>query len=98
MKKIIPYLKSAIDLPGYKLNVEFEDGITGIIDLNKWIGKSAFAYWNDYKYFQSFYITEDKKIEWNKEIDMNPDAFYLELVDKSFSEYASDKQFLRYSH
>jgi hypothetical protein len=98
MNKIIPYLKSATALTGYKLNVEFDDGITGIIDLNKWIGKIAFAYWNDYKNFQFFHITEDKKIEWNEQIDMDPDSFYLELINKSFSEYTSDLQFLGYPH
>jgi hypothetical protein len=29
---------------------------------------------------------------------MDPDAFYLEIVNKTFSKYAGDRQFLRYSH
>ncbi len=60
--------------------------------------RGLFTYWNDYKNFQSFRITENKKIEWNEEIDMDSDAFYLELINKSFSEYAGDQQFLRYTH
>ena len=35
MNKLIPYLKKAIPQKGYKLFVEFEDGISGIIDLQK---------------------------------------------------------------
>ena len=46
-------------------------------------------------FFQS---NANKKLEWNEEIDMDPDSFYLRFVNKSFKEYASDKQFLRYSH
>ena len=98
MNKLIPYLKTATALPGYKLMVEFEDGIKGIIDLSSWKGKGVFKYWDEEKRFSSFIITTDKKIEWNEEINMDPDAFYLKLVNKTFEEYAGDKQFLRHPH
>lgn len=98
MNKIIPYLKSAKALPGYKLSIEFEDGIQGIIDLHKWKGKGVFNVWNDEKKFQSFKITADKKIEWNENIDMDPDAFYLQLINKTFQEYADNQQLLRHSN
>jgi len=95
MNKIIPYLKNARALPGYKLSVEFEDGIEGVIDLKKWRGKGVFSFWNDEKNFSSFKITTDKKLEWNEDIDMDPDAFYLQLIRKTFEEYAGNKQLLR---
>ncbi len=98
MNKIIPYLKSANALHGYKLFVEFEDGIKGTIDLNKWNEKDVFSFWKDEKNFKSFQITADKKIKWNENIDMDPDAFYLQLIKKTFQEYASDQQFLRDSY
>jgi hypothetical protein len=98
VNNIIPYLINAYALPDYKLKVEFEDGIEGIIDLGNWKGKGVFSFWNDENNFKSFKITSNKKLEWNDEIDMDPDSFYLKLVNKSFEEYASDKQFLRYSH
>lgn len=93
MNKIIPYLKNAEALPEYRLKVEFEDGVKGIIDLNKRKGMGVFKYWNDYKNFELFRLTDDKRIQWNEEIDMDPDAFYLELINKTFSEYAGDQQF-----
>lgn len=83
MNKIIPYLKKADALPGYRLAVEFEDGVQGIVDLNGW--KGVFNYWNDGKNFQLFELTNDKKIKWNEEIDMDPDAFYLELNKKLYA-------------
>ncbi len=64
MNKIIPYLKKADILPGYRLAVEFEDGINGTIDLSKWKGKGVFKYWNDYKNFELVQLTDDKKIQW----------------------------------
>ena len=92
--KIIPYLKSVSAMNGHKLFVEFEDGISGIIDLYKWKGKGVFEFWNDEENFKAFKITSDKKIEWNKEIDMDPDAFYLQLIGKTFDEYVGNKQLL----
>lgn len=95
MNKIIPYLKKAEARPGYELFVAFEDGVTGVIDLKKWQGKGVFEYWDIEENFKNFKITADKKLEWNEFIDMDPDAFYLQLIGKSFDEYASDKQLLR---
>jgi hypothetical protein len=98
MNNFIPYLKNVTSLPQCKLMVEFEDGVQGVIDLLPWKGKGAFEFWNDEANFKSFTITKDKKIEWNEDIDMDPDAWYLQLINKTFEEYASDKQLLRYSH
>ncbi|MDR2204828.1 MAG: DUF2442 domain-containing protein [Flavobacteriaceae bacterium] len=98
MNKIIPYLKTAKALSGYRLWVEFDDGVDGVIDLHEWKGKGVFEAWNDERNFQSFKITDHKKIEWSEDIDMDPDAFYLQLINKTFQEYADNQQFLRYSH
>jgi hypothetical protein len=84
MNNLIPYIKKAEAIPGYKLFIEFEDGVKGIIDLSKWKGKGVFEFWNKEKNFRSFIITKDKKLAWNENIDMDPDAFYLKLIGKSF--------------
>jgi len=96
MKKIIPYIKTATPLSNYHLLVEFEDGVSGIVDLSGWKGKGVFEYWDDEENFKKFSLTAAKKIEWNEQIDMDPDAFYLKLTGKTFEEYADDKQFLWY--
>ena len=90
MKKEIPYLKTAEPQSGYKLYVVFEDGVSGLIDLEGWKGKGVFDYWNDEENFKKFKITKDRKIEWNEEIDMDPDSFYLQLIGKTFFEYAGN--------
>jgi hypothetical protein len=54
MSNFIPYLKNATALPGYKMLVEFEDGVQGIIDLLPWKGKGVFSYWNDETNFKLF--------------------------------------------
>ena len=88
MKKNIPYLKIANALPNYKMSLLFDDGVEGVIDLSGWKGKGVFLYWNDEKNFINFHITENKKLEWNEDIDMDPDSFYLKLLNKTFEEYA----------
>jgi Protein of unknown function (DUF2442) len=98
MKKIIPYLKSAVAIPGYSLMLEFEDGVTGVVDLSAWKGKGVFEYWNMEDNFKTFKITKDKKIEWSEDLDMDPDAFYLKIMGKTFEEYARNKQLLWHSH
>jgi hypothetical protein len=98
MNNIIPYLKKAEAQPDYKLFLEFEDGVKGTIDLSEWKGKGVFKFWNKEENFKSFTITEDKKLSWNEDIDMDPDSFYLQLIGKSFEEYAGSKQLLWHSH
>ena len=98
MKKVIPYLKFAKALPEWKLFVEFEDGIQGEIDLNKWRSNDYFKFWNEEQNFENFRITPDRKIEWSEDIDMDPDAFYLQLIGKTFEQYASDKQLFWHSY
>lgn len=98
MQELIPFLSKAEARAHYKLYVEFGDGIKGTIDLSKWVGKGVFNHWNKEENFRKFIITADKKLQWNEDIDMDPDAFYLELIGKTFDEYASDKQLLRDSH
>lgn len=88
MNKSIPYLKIAEAKDDYKLYLLFEDGVEGIVDLEKWKGKGVFEYWNDEMNFKNFKVTQDKKLEWSKDIDMDPDAFYLKLINKTFEEYA----------
>lgn len=90
MYKDIPNLEKATALPDYKLALTFADGISGEIDMSGWKGVGVFELWNDEKEFQAFQITEDKKLQWSDDIDMDPDAFYLKLINKSFEEYARD--------
>ena len=89
MNKTIPYLTEAKALPKFKLQVSFDDGIEGEVDLSDWVGRGVFSYWNDEKNFSNFVVTKDKKIEWNEMLDMDPDAFYLKIIGKTFEEYAS---------
>jgi hypothetical protein len=90
MYKEIPYLKSAEALPNYKLHLEFADGVKGDVDLSYIVGKGVFSFWNDEENFKNYIINDMNKLEWENEIDMDPDAFYLKIINKTFFEYARD--------
>jgi hypothetical protein len=88
--KVIPYLKLATAYDNYILFVEFIDGVKGEVDLSKWKGNGVFTYWNKEENFKNFKINELNKLEWNEEIDIDPDALYLNLIGKTFDSYASN--------
>ena len=87
MKKEIPNLTFAEALPNYKMKLLFDDGVEGVIDMSDWKGKGVFSYWNDENNFKKFIITDMKKLEWNEDLDIDPDSSYLRLVNKTFEEF-----------
>jgi len=34
-------------VPGYRLELEFDDGVSGTVDLSEAVGKGVFALWRD---------------------------------------------------
>jgi hypothetical protein len=64
----------------YKIYLEYDDGVSGEVDLSHLAGKGVFQYWNDYNNFKKVYInTESHAIAWSEEIDICPDNLYLKL-------------------
>jgi hypothetical protein len=90
-KNNIPKVQFVKPLTDYKLYLEFDDGVKGEVDLSSWVGKGVFNVWSNENNFRKFHITPSKKIEWNEDIDMDPDSFYLKLINKTFEEYAYNK-------
>ncbi len=65
-------------LDNYKIQIRFEDGISGQIDLSSLNGKGIFKAWNDYKKFKSVYIDkETKSIAWDNNIKLDTENLYL---------------------
>lgn len=70
----------------YHLKVEFEDGISGSVDLSEFINSGIFKVLKDENLFNKVFITERGAIAWNEELEISSDAIYLELSGKSFEE------------
>jgi len=69
-------------LEGYRLALTFDDGAHGVIDLSSLAGKGVFSVWNDMESFRSVQIGPYGELAWGEEIDLCPDALYLEAIGK----------------
>lgn len=79
-------------LPGHQIWLRYSDGVQGKIDLNPLIGKGVFSRLRDEKAFQSVHIGSHGSIEWGDDLDLCPDALYLQITGKS-----ADQVFPHYS-
>lgn len=67
-------------LKDYKLELRFEDGKGGVVDLSRLVGKGVFAAWNDYEAFKRVRIGESGELAWGEEIDLCPDSLYVQAT------------------
>lgn len=69
-------------LEDYKLDLTFADGTRGTVDLSYLVGKGVFALWNDCGAFREVRIGSSGELVWGEEIDLCPDALYLQATGK----------------
>jgi hypothetical protein len=66
---------------GYRVWIQFEDGVSGEVDLSDLVGKGVFERWTDEKEFRKVYIDDETgTIAWPGEIDLAPDALYKDIA------------------
>ena len=70
-------------LPGYRLFVRYSDGVACEVDLSNLVGKGVFSAWIDPRAFEQVSIGMSGEIRWNDQIDLCPDAVYLQITGKS---------------
>jgi Protein of unknown function (DUF2442) len=86
MKKII----SVEPLSDYRLKLRFEDGVEGTVNLSHLAGNGVFAAWNDPKHFARVRIGEFGEPAWDGDIDLCPDALYMEVTGKTVEQLFPD--------
>jgi len=69
-------------LPGYRLKLDFDDGVSGTVDLSDAVGKGVFALWRDPLAFDQVRIGSSGELVWGDRIDLCPDALYLKVTGK----------------
>lgn len=70
-------------LPGYRLRLQYADGIGGEVDLSGLVGKGVFRLWDDPCAFEAVSIGSSGEIRWSDEVDLCADALYMEITGKS---------------
>jgi len=75
-------VKSVEPLPGFRLRVEFEDGVSGVVDLSGELFGEMFEPLRDEAYFRRVGLDEFGVICWPNGADLAPDALHQELAAK----------------
>ena len=70
-------------LSGYRLELEFDDGLKGTVDLSDSVGKGVFTLWCDPAAFEQVRIGSTGELVWADRIDLCPDALYLKVTGKN---------------
>ncbi len=70
-------------LEGYRIWIEFEDGVEGAVDLSSYVGRGVWKAWEDRSLFESVKITPYRAIGWGEDdvLDMCADWAYLQIRD-----------------
>lgn len=76
----MPKITKVTPLTRYRLQLTFEDGVSGIVDLSHLAGKGVFELWNDPEVFRSVRIGSIGELVWSDEVDLCPNALYLEVT------------------
>jgi len=79
-------ITAAKPLLGYRIELQFDDGQQGVVDLSSLVGRGVFSAWEDPKVFTRASITDEGALEWPGEIDLCPDALYLQMTGKRAEE------------
>jgi len=79
MKKIVAFEI----LDNYRVRLRFDDGAEGTVDLSRLVGQGVFAAWRDYEFFRRAFLAPQGALTWPGELDLCPDALYLEVTGKA---------------
>ena len=79
----------AVPRPNYRLWLRFTDGVEGEVDLSGLLGQGVFAAWRDPGVFAAVSVNEFGAPEWPGQVDLCPDALYMQLTGKSWAELSS---------
>lgn len=75
-----PYSVKA--LPDHRIQLVYPDGVTGVIDLSSSVGEGVFTPLTDKAFFQTVHLGDCGQIAWSDDLDICPDAAYLEITGK----------------
>ena len=69
-------------LNDYRLELTFDDGVRGSVDLSGLAGQGVFAVWRQPHVFQSVRIGSSGELAWGDQLDLCPDSLYLRVTGK----------------
>ena len=82
-----PSLISVKSLSKYQIELRFNDGTEGIIDLSYLSGRGVFKDWDNNDLFFRPFINEMGTVAWNDYLDIDLLNAYLTLKNSTFDEW-----------
>ena len=70
-------------LADYRLWLRYTDGTEGEVDLSHIAGRGVFTIWDDYQVFEKVHIGTSGALAWTDDIELCPDALYLQIKGKT---------------
>ncbi|MBM3852905.1 MAG: DUF2442 domain-containing protein [Verrucomicrobia bacterium] len=67
---------------GFRLSLRYDDGVAGVVDLSPLAGLGVFAAWLQPGVFEQVTLSPSGAPEWPGEIDLCPDALFLEITGR----------------
>lgn len=65
----------------YTLELAFDDGVSGSVDLSRLAGKGVFAFWREQGAFEKVEIGPSGELVWRgHQADLCPDSLYLQVT------------------
>ncbi|ABW67281.1 DUF2442 domain-containing protein [Desulfosudis oleivorans] len=81
---------SAVYKGEYKIEVTFEDGVTGIVDFSRYLNQGGvFEKFKDLEFFKNFNINKELGVlTWgNEEVDIAPETLYAEATHSALPDW-----------
>jgi hypothetical protein len=69
-------------LPNFRLELRFDNGQSGTVDVSSLAGQGVFDAWNIPGIFEAVSITDEGAVRWPGELDLCPDSLYLRMTGK----------------
>ncbi len=70
----------------YRIWLRYSDGVDGEIDLSHLAGRGVFKSWKNRSCFETVHMAPAGGIAWSDDIELCPDALYMQLTGKSVTE------------
>ncbi|MFT4060909.1 MAG: DUF2442 domain-containing protein [Edaphocola sp.] len=86
---LLPKVERVAPLDDYKIFLEYDNGVSGQVDLSELKGKGVFTWWERGDNFSKVHIDSCGGIAWNEDIDIDALHCYLKITNQTFEEYAN---------
>ena len=78
----------------YRIWLRYSDGTSGSVDLSHLADRGVFKAWSNRDFFETVHLTPAGGIAWGEDLELCPDALYMQLTGKSADELMPRAQLL----